>query len=68
MQMPKGRIAADFGFLVEQSVEPHWTLAAAEFVIAQKFESNFASQAQLCVAAQELGCPFFETFAPLRTF
>ena len=65
-QLPVGRYAADFGFLVEQSVNPENVLIAAQALLNSKQEFVVASQAGLLVKAQQMGLAF-EDWAPLKT-
>lgn len=58
LELPEGRYAADFGFLVEQSVNPDYVLGAAQSIIESGESVTVASQAKLMVLAQEKGLAF----------
>ena len=55
LELPKGRIAADVGFWVEQSVDPDDVLEAAQALVDAAIEVKVASQAKLLVVAQQKG-------------
>jgi hypothetical protein len=65
LQLPVGSYAADFGFLVQQSVNPKHVLEAAQAFKESNTEVMVASQAGLLVKAQEAGLAF-ETWAPIK--
>lgn len=65
LSLPEGRIAADFGFLVEQSISPDNVLDAAIAVCEAELDLTVATQAKLMVLAQEHELAF-QTWAPLK--
>ena len=65
LDLPKGSFAADFGFLVQQSVEPDHVLEAALALVETGKSVVAASQAKIIVAAQENGVAFTD-WAPLK--
>ena len=65
LDLPVGRYYADFGFLVEQSVEPHQLQEAVEAVNKSDQDGSFVSQSQTLVFAQEKGLAF-DSWAPIR--
>jgi hypothetical protein len=67
LDLPKGSYAANFGFLVEQSVNPEHVLEAAEAIKNHEINAIVASQAGLICKAQELGVAF-QDWAELKTF
>ncbi len=58
LDLPKGSYAADFGFLVQQSVDPNHVLEAAQAVKDSGEPITVATQAKLMVVAQEKGLAF----------
>ncbi len=64
--LPQGRYAANFGFLVEQSVNPEHVLDAASSIKESGLDCLAASQAGLICKAQELGVAF-QDWAELKT-
>lgn len=67
LALPEGRYSANFGFHVEQRVQPEHTAEAAEAFIGAGKEVKFYSQAQLIVEAQNQEL-CFQTWAPIETF
>jgi hypothetical protein len=64
LSLPKGRYCADFGFRVEQSVEPDHVLLAAQALIDGNIQVTVASQAAIIVKAKQAGVAF-ENWAEL---
>ena len=58
LNLPEGRYAADFGFLVQQSVSPDNVIEAAQAFKESGKEVMVASQSALLVKAQEEGIAF----------
>lgn len=58
LSLPEGSYAADFGFLVQQSVSPDSTLTAAQTIIDNQIQCTVASQAAIIVKAKESGVAF----------
>lgn len=58
LSLPEGRYCADFGFKVEQSVEPDHVLLAAQAIIDNKIQCTVASQAAIIVKAKQAGVAF----------
>lgn len=67
LNLPKGRYCADVGFNVEQSVQPDYTLEAAQALIDSGVDKTVASQAKLYVVAQESGV-YFQDWGKLSVF
>jgi hypothetical protein len=65
LELPKGRYAANFGFWVEQSVNPEYVLIASQSIVDNKIQCTVASQAGLIVKAQQAGVAFSD-WAELR--
>ena len=65
LQLPVGSYAADFGFLVQQSVNPEHVLEAAQAFKTSGNDIVVASQAGLMVKAQETGIAF-QSWAPIK--
>ena len=65
LSLPKGTYCANFGFLVQQSVEPDYVLMAAQAIIDNNIQCTAASQAAIIVQAQQSGVAF-ESWAELR--
>lgn len=65
--LPVGRIAANVGFLVEQSINPEHVLIAATALKNSGQDVTVASQAGLMVKAQELGLAFAD-WSELKPF
>jgi hypothetical protein len=63
-KLPKGKYCADFGFYVEQGVEPDHVLQAAQALLSSGESFAVASQAGVIVKAQEL-TDAFDGWAPL---
>ena len=66
LSLPEGSYAADFGFLVQQSVNPDHVLIAAQAIKENNIECTVASQAGLLVKAQESKVAFTDWAATLR--
>lgn len=64
LKLPVGKYCANFGFYVEQSVEPDHVLQAAQALLNSGESFAVASQAGVIVKAQEL-TDAFDTWAPL---
>lgn len=58
LSLPEGKIAANFGFWVQQSVSPDSVLEAATILKEKEIEVTVASQAALIVKAQKEGIAF----------
>lgn len=64
LSLPKGTYCANFGFLVQQSVEPDYVLQAAQAIIDNNIQIKAASQAAIIVKAKQAGVAF-DTWAEL---
>lgn len=53
LSLPKGSYAADFDFLVEQTVKPEQTITAAQAIIDNNIQCYVASQAAIIVEAKK---------------
>jgi hypothetical protein len=65
LSLPEGRFAADFGFFVQQSVNPDHVLMAAQAIKDSKQIVVTASQAGVLVKDSELGL-MPDSWAPLK--
>ena len=63
--LPEGTYYANFGFLVQQSVEPDHVLMAAQAIIDNNIQCTAASQAAIIVKAKQSGVAF-DTWAELN--
>lgn len=64
LSLPEGTYCANFGFLVQQSVEPDYVLMAAQAIIDNNIQCTVASQAAIIVKAKQAGVAF-DTWAEL---
>jgi hypothetical protein len=64
--LPEGRYATSFGFLVEQSVEPDKVLEVVEELKAKSIDITAATQAGILVKAQKAG--LLQDWAELELF
>ena len=55
LNLPKGSFAADFGFLVEQSVSPGMVIEAVTELREKQIDITVASQSGILVKAKEEG-------------
>jgi hypothetical protein len=58
LELPQGSYAADFGFLVEQSVNPDHVLEAAQAIKNAECDVKAATQAKVMFLAQDKGLAF----------
>lgn len=66
LEIPKGRYVADFGILIEQTVNPNDVLLAAKALIKAETKVKAATQSKILVAAQESGVAF-SNWAEIKT-
>lgn len=58
LSLPKGAYCANFGFWVQQSVEPDHVIVAAQAIIDNNIQCVAASQAAIIVKAKQAGVAF----------
>lgn len=58
LNLREGTYCADFGFLVQQSVDSYHVILAAQAIIDNKISCTVASQAEIIVKAKQAGVAF----------
>lgn len=67
LNLPEGRLVANFGFRCEVSVDHDDLLEAAKYLIDQHWDGAAATQTKIMIQAQKLGCPALSEYAPLSS-